>query len=225
MPKIAGTEHIVGEFKPVTVTTPPDGWLVCNGQTIGSAASGATQAQGYLQDLFSHLWTNYSNTQLIIQTSAGSNTTRGASAAADFAANKRMPLPNLVGHTLIGSGTYTDTVAGSTTRNLGDTVGAASHTLTTAQLPGHTHTGTTGGVSANHTHSVPQGAYTGSTNAFGQPGDTFQPGTQGFAAPQTTGGISSDHTHTVTTDSGAGLNGATHNNMQPSHVINWLIRY
>lgn len=71
----------------------PSGWLKENGRTIGSASSGATnRANADTQDLFERLWVEFDNTTLTIQTSAGVASTRGASAAADFAANKRMPL-------------------------------------------------------------------------------------------------------------------------------------
>lgn len=74
----------------------PTGWIKANGQTIGSAASGATgRANADTEALFTALWNDTTNTSLVIQTSAGAPTTRGASAAADFAANKRMPLPDL----------------------------------------------------------------------------------------------------------------------------------
>lgn len=74
-------------------TTPPAGWIKENGGTIGSAASGATnRANADTEALFTLLWGQFSNTILPIQDSAGAASTRGASAAADFAANKRMPL-------------------------------------------------------------------------------------------------------------------------------------
>jgi hypothetical protein len=73
--------------------TAPAGWLIEDGKTIGGAASGATgRANADTQDLFTLLWTEFTNTELVIQTNAGFASTRGASAAADFAANKRMPL-------------------------------------------------------------------------------------------------------------------------------------
>lgn len=74
---------------------PPSGWLKANGTTIGSAASGATnRANADTEALFSLLWVNFDNATLPIQTSGGVATTRGASAAADFAANKRLPVPD-----------------------------------------------------------------------------------------------------------------------------------
>lgn len=75
------------------MTTPPTGWIKENGGTIGSVASGATnRANADTEALFTLLWTNFNQATLPIQNSAGAVTTRGASAAADFAAAKRMPL-------------------------------------------------------------------------------------------------------------------------------------
>lgn len=77
-------------------TTPPTGWIKGNGGTIGNAASGATnRANADTLDLFTLFWGQFSNTILPIQDSAGVATTRGASAAADFAANKRLPVFDL----------------------------------------------------------------------------------------------------------------------------------
>lgn len=74
-------------------TTAPSGWVKENGGTIGSAASGGTtRANADTEALFTLLWNNFDQTKLPIQNSAGAVTTRGANAAADFAAAKRMPL-------------------------------------------------------------------------------------------------------------------------------------
>lgn len=74
-------------------TTAPAGWVKENGGTIGNASSGATtRANADTEALFTLLWSEFNNTVLPIQTSTGAASTRGASAAADFAANKRMPL-------------------------------------------------------------------------------------------------------------------------------------
>ena len=57
----------------------------------------------------------------------------------------------------------------------------------------HTHSFTTGGVSSNHTHSF------------------------------TTGGVSANHTHSFTTDSGTGT-ATPVNNLQPYIVLNYIIK-
>lgn len=77
-------------------STAPAGWVKANGATIGNAASGATnRANADTEALFTVFWNDFSNTLLPIQDSTGSATTRGASAAADFAANKRLPVPDM----------------------------------------------------------------------------------------------------------------------------------
>lgn len=90
---IPGVAVPTGILAPFRGTTPPTGWVKENGGTIGNAASGATnRANADTEALFTHLWNSFNNTLLPIQTSGGAPTTRGASAAADYAASKRMPL-------------------------------------------------------------------------------------------------------------------------------------
>lgn len=76
-------------------STAPDGWVARIGQTIGSATSGATErAHADTEALFTKIWGETTNADYPIQNSSGAATTRGVSAAADFAADKRMPLPD-----------------------------------------------------------------------------------------------------------------------------------
>lgn len=92
-----------GDTKPTFRTTASSGWLMLDGSTIGSATSGAGHADATLYtDLFTLLWTNCDNSVLAIKDSFGVAATRGASAAADFAANKRMPLFDTRGRFLRG---------------------------------------------------------------------------------------------------------------------------
>jgi hypothetical protein len=88
-------------------STAPTGWLAANGATIGSASSSADNASADYAALFTVLWDNWTNTDLPILDSAGAASTRGANAAADFAANKRLPLPDLRGIFVRGSGSQT----------------------------------------------------------------------------------------------------------------------
>ena len=78
------------------MTTAPTGWVKGNGGTIGSAASNATtRANADTLNLYTLFWDNFSNAILPIQDSTGASTTRGASAVADFNANKRLPVFDL----------------------------------------------------------------------------------------------------------------------------------
>lgn len=80
----------IGEIKAIADLTAPDGMLLVDGKTIGSASSGATaRANSDTLPLYTKLW---AFTAIPIYTSSGVVTTRGVSASADFSANKRLPL-------------------------------------------------------------------------------------------------------------------------------------
>jgi hypothetical protein len=93
-------------------TVAPAGWVMASGRTIGSAASGATErANADTQDLFNLIWPLPVD-EFPIQTSAGAASVRGASAAADWAANKRMVLPNYSDRIAVGRGDMSGAPAG-----------------------------------------------------------------------------------------------------------------
>lgn len=170
-------------------TTAPDGWVIEDGGTIGNVSSGATtRADDDTEALFTLLWGQFSNSVLAIQDSSGAASTRGASAAADFAANKRLPLFDSRTRFLRGS----DNSLGFDT---GLTVGASQSDV----LKSHLHAvdpPSTSTSSDSHSHYV----------AIGNPGD-YDYGTNlntGQASPVATVGrteranTSSDsHNHTV----------------------------
>lgn len=129
-----------GVYWPFGGATAPGGWLISNGLTVGNASSNATAlAHASAEDLFNFLWTNYADTTAPIFTSAGASSTRGASAAADWAANKAIATINTAGCTFVA---LDDLGAGDQGR-LGDFVtpangkiiGAEGVALTTDQLP------------------------------------------------------------------------------------------
>lgn len=242
---VYGQQFITGDILPWAFTTiRTGGWLWMNGTTIGSAASGATQrANADTATLYAMLWGEYSNTVLPIQDSAGVATTRGASAAADFSANKRLPLPDYRGRAMFGADnmggasaagriTNGESSIGGTT--LGASGGLESVALTSNQNGTHTHTPT---VSTAGSHVHPLLGSTG--NDFNPPrADTFNmnsnlSGGQGITKSSTTGFIqpfvnfgttgtstvmdtAGTHTHTVTVDT-SGL-GSTHQNMPPAII-------
>lgn len=87
------TTGMVASF---ALSSAPSGWVKANGGTIGNAASGATtRANADTQSLFYALWSDFSNSILPIQDSSGAASSRGASAADDYSANKRLPVFDL----------------------------------------------------------------------------------------------------------------------------------
>jgi len=118
------------------------GFVRCNARTIGSATSGATErANADTTALFSFLWNGDPNLAV--------STGRGVSAAADFAANKTIALPDLRGRTLAGlddmgnaaAGNLTTTYFGSAATTLGVVGGTQSKTLIAANIPPLTSAG------------------------------------------------------------------------------------
>lgn len=209
-------------------TTLPIGWLYAGGGTIGNAASNATvRANADTSSLFTALWNGYSNTILPIYNSAGAPTTRGASAAADYAANKAISIPDLRGRSLFGRDDMNGTVANRVTNAgsgiPGTTLGASggdqllqqhNHGVTDS---GHIHAVTDPG----HTHTVSisnPGINNSDSGGGNPPGPTIgQP-----TSSATTGVTVNSHTTGVTVNnagSGAGQN------MPPAWISNYIVKY
>lgn len=133
--QILTRRYATGEVVLSVASTAPVGTLALDGQTIGSAASGGTaRANADTQALFELLWTASDNTLLPIQDAAGAATTRGLTAAADFAANKRMPLPTPQD----GDALLLAVSSGVLSRTAGQVI---NHTHPAAVTdPGHAHT-------------------------------------------------------------------------------------
>lgn len=135
------------------------GFARCNGKTIGSATSGATEfANPDAEDLFVFIWNNYANAQCAVSTG------RGASAAADWGANKTIAMPDYRGAALTGFDDMGNTAAGlygtapiisGTGILAGSLLGANTHTLTAAQMASHVHPLTAASAVSNgaHTHA------------------------------------------------------------------------
>ena len=147
-------------------------------------------------------------------------------------------LPDFQGRVPVGSGTGT----GLTARTLGAKGGEEAHALTVAEMASHTHTASTGGMSANaaHTHTItdPGHFHSATTwknsannqysynNTWG--GDDGAGNSRTVNTTTKTTGISVDstnidHTHAVTVNSSG--SGTAFNVMQPYIVINYIIKY
>jgi len=257
------------------------GWARLNGRTIGNASSGATErANDDTEDLYTFLWNNLDDS--VAPVIGG----RGATASADFAANKAITLPSMQGRAPIGlddmgaaaanvlqvsrtinttNGSNTVWVSDATGLGFGMSVnsanippgafitnisgtaltlsanatatasntparfsyisnaqqpgavgGSALKTLSVAQMPPHSHTGSTD-TAGSHTHTYWDvgGHWIGT------------PGGEG-AASNVSGGVTrwtdpvGDHSHTLTINNTGG--GHPFDGLTPVRLGTWYIK-
>lgn len=188
----------VGTRLPYMGGTAPDGYLLCLGETIALSDTTASYYGTEYQDLFIYLWTN--------DTAAVVTPSKGASAIADWTADKKITIPNNQGHVLAGK----STVTGSTfNAAIGSSVGAETVVLTEAQLPIVTPTITDPG----HTHPYETWREVGDTRAFGN----------------TDVAIALDTLTTTAATTGITVNpfgsNAPHPNVQTSAITNFIIKW
>lgn len=176
------------------------GYVRANGRTIGSATSGATErANADTQALFGHLWNSDGN----LAVSGG----RGASALADWAANKTIATPDWSGKALAGlddmgagaRGVLTSTYFGADPTVLGAAKATQTYTLTNAQMPVHNHGGVTGQMNTNQTHSH---GYTTHAGSPANVGGDYTAQNLGLAQGATTTTVNLDHIHSIQWDGG-----------------------
>lgn len=210
-----------GDVIPWFKTGTRSGWVRLNGRTIGSASSGATErANADCESLFTWLWTNL-DTSFVVSVSGGV----GASAAADWAANKTISLPDMRGRALFGLSGMGNSDSGRISAitidtggfdTLGSVGGSETVALTIAQLPAVTPAGTVTLSSATVTTNVQTGvnlsltggtsvAVSGPTGSTGTGSSSITAATLAFAGTSFGGG-------------------AAHDNMPPFMLCQFLMR-
>jgi microcystin-dependent protein len=199
----AVTAAVAAAVPPGTVvdfagTAAPDGWLLCFGQAVSRSTYAA---------LFAKIGTAHG---------VGNGTTT-------------FNLPDLRGRVTAGKDNMGGTSANRLTAlsgglngdNLGEAGGAESHTLLVAQLPSHNHgVGTLATSSAGaHVHAV-------AFNQSNANGNSALGGTNTAANETMTGAAQSAgaHTHAVTGSTASNGSGEAHNNVQPTLILNKIIK-
>lgn len=155
-----------GDIKVRYDDQPFDGFIRCNGRTIGSATSGATErANADTETLFKFLWP-FANVGVV--------TGKGATAAADWSANKQLTLPDCAGRLIgarddLGNGSASRITAATVTgpTAVGAAGGVEKGTISQAQLPNVNFT--VSGITLNdpgHTHNYAQPSLAGAAPVF-----------------------------------------------------------
>lgn len=201
----------------------PTGFVQSRGDwTLGNLTSGANYASADALFLYA---ANWPNSQLLIYTSGGVATTRGANAVADFAAGKRLQLPDARGAGLIGMDAGGSTnlsgvpVIGGNTTTPGSMIGENLHALTSSENGPHDHSVFL--KDSQHQHTVPSPSL-GTAPAFSSgPFPQFNTGpvTSGAASANITiGSVNGVANDNKTAQSGSGT---AHNNVERSLGVNW----
>lgn len=213
------TAEFVGDTKTSIRTASHGKWVLLNGDTLGSASSGATLASEIYRDLYILFWDSMADAQAPVSTG------RGASGTADFDANKTLTMPDARGRTVRGTGTG----AGLTARTHGDTAGVED-----TVIGQHTHTDTFTVANDSHDHPL---------RTSSEAGAAYNDGTNrnilSRESANTIYGLNTD-SPTNAGDPGVGsdshghvLNGSIDNagvavtdeNASPWLALNWFIRY
>lgn len=186
-----------GDFKWRPTAEILGGWVKANGQTIGSATSGASgRANSDTQALFVHIWINCPNAHCPV--SSG----RGASGLADFNANKTIATYDMRGRQPTGrdqmeAATFAGRInpanitsgGGDGTDTPNASGGEASHTQTLSELVQHFHANTINNPA--HSHSVTDPSH---VHSVSDPSHTH-----GLSDPGHAHGVSDPtHTHGIT---------------------------
>jgi microcystin-dependent protein len=201
-----------GDFKLTLKTTADAGYVMCDDGTIGNVSSGATtRANADCQALYTLIWNNVSDTYAPVTSG------RGASASADWAAQKPMALTKMLGRAIAISGAG----SGLTSRTLGQTLGEETHLLTTSEIPAHKHPAFI--YDPTHVHGEYAGAAgAGSNMGAGASNTSGSPANLSTTASATGVRVKDGSSNLDTTDSTGG--GGAHNVMQPTTFVNCMIK-
>lgn len=189
----SGTSIPVGAVIDYWGTTPPDGYLLCYGQEVSR--------------------TTYASLFAVIGTTAGAGNGSTTFNVPDYRGRVSAGKDDAGG---TAAGRLTTAGSGLNGASLGAAGGSQGATLTTSQLPSHTHaiTGTTSSAgSHSHLYNLTIPSLGGGVG-----------GGPGVEASTSTTGASGTHSHTLTGTASATGDGEAHRNVQPTIICNKIIR-
>ena len=209
---LPASSGLVGEMRSMGGTTARNGWLACDGSSIGSADSAATYKGEKYRALFDYLKGNgWGNT--------GSE---------DFDSGQTVLLPAMAGKVAVHyDGSHAiGTSGGATTQTPTGSISVSSDALSLSQIPAHNHSGSAD-TQAAHSHSVPNGGNTvsdvrtdSSATAVGTSSQTTSSsGAHNHSITIGSSGSGSTHSHT------ANFTGGSMSVEQPWVAVAYMIKY
>lgn len=187
-------QGMTGTVLPFAGTTAPSGWLLCYGQEVSR--------------------TTYANLFAIIGTTYGAGDGSTTFVVPDLRGRIPTGKDNMGG---TAAGRMTTASGGVDAATLGASGGASTHTLTSAQMPTHTH-GVTVANGGAHTHDVQVRQSTGGST------QGIQYSTTGSTAFTVANAALSDGAHAHTATAADAGSGGAHPNVQPTIVLNHIIK-
>lgn len=185
----------IGSMVDFAGTSVPNGWLLCYGQAVSR--------------------TTYADLFAVIGTTFGAGNGSTTFNVPDFRGRVGAGKDDMGG---TDSGLLSS-VFGAAAKTLGGVLGAASHLLTTAQIPSHNHGGSTNSTGA-HSHTIDPGWRTHGSGGQGSitgwsDGDITISGTYNKTTNST-----GSHSHTISSEGGD----QAHPNAQPTLIVNKIIK-
>jgi microcystin-dependent protein len=185
----------IGTVVPFAGASAPSGWLLCYGQDISRST---------YEVLFDTIGVTYG---------IGNGSTT-------------FTLPDMRGRVVAGQddmgGTSANRLTGQSGGLDGDTLGAVggaeTHQLATAELPSHSHTGSSLTISYGGGHTHAYYYTTGQIYSGGTVGNVVAGSGSSYST-----GYAGDHSHSVSGSTGNTGSGNSHNNVQPTIILNYII--
>jgi microcystin-dependent protein len=217
----------VGMLAPFAGSSAPDGWLLCAGQAVSRSTYAALFAVVSTTYGSGDGSTTFNLPDLRGRTAVGKDDMGGSAAnrvTAGISGIAGITLGAVGGNENVHQHSHANTLTNNAVTSGNDN-------------SDHTHAGTTGNDSPDHTHAVTvanAGTFTGIIGSNGHGGtiQSWTGGTGGRSAFHqhdfTTGGRSAFHQHSVTSNvtiSNVNFGSGSSQNMQPSIILNYIIKY
>jgi microcystin-dependent protein len=213
--KITSVPGIINQFAG-SGSAAPTGWLFCDGQEV-------------LITTYQNLYNSLTSSGTTFPYGANTNGSGGVGST-------HFRIPNFKGRVPVGKDS-----AQTEFDALGETGGAKTHTLTSAEIPAHSHPntasftgtgGTTGNDSPDHGHAYGRRTTGAGGDASGTgipPHNSSPSGPPDDAGP--TAGANARHQHSFTPSGTVAMTnanntggGGSHNNLQPYITVNYIIK-